>query len=226
MRRIAVIVLLVALLALPALAKDFVATPIADHPGAGHIETHFIEWNLSGAGAPANAQIYEVFVGVNDRVEVDAERWEFDGISGKNLINASWWLVNESADHPSLVVGATNLTGSSLPRSPHGMGFDSRVNPFIISAYNLTAPKAGPPSMHDPIVRLYGGYGWNWHDDKLFGGMQLVVDPRVGFAVMNYQGQPAYLVGFKPTPQSEIHVGWFHGDPLVHVGYNWDLKIF
>ncbi len=221
----AVVVVAVIALALPAVAEDFVATPIADHPGVDNVEAHFIWWDLGGPPGPENAQIYELFAGLTDRLEVDLERWHFKGMDSINVVNFYWWAINESPSHPSLVLGATNLTGQPLPPSPEGWCFDKRVNPFVISAYNLLTP-SGPPRLSDPLVRVYGGYGWNWHDNDPFGGVQIVVSPRVGVAVLNYQGQPAYMVGFKPTARTEIHAGTFHGEWLGHIGwnFNWDLE--
>ena len=222
MKGIVVVVVLCLALTAPVWAENVISMPVADHPGAGNAELHFIYWDLGGPPGPENGQISQFFVGVTDRLEIDLQNWKFQGLDSMNVVDGYYWLVKESPKHPSLVVGATNLFGEDLPPSPEGAGFDNRVSPFVIGAYNIGVP-AGPPTLGDPLVRLYMGFGWRWHDNDPFGGLLFVVDPKVALAVLNYQGQPAYLAAYKPTPRTEIHVGWFHGEPLVHLGWNFDL---
>ena len=101
---------------------------------------------------------------------------------------------------------------------------NAKISPFVLSAYNLNVPD-GPPSLTDPLIRLHLGYGEEIHDDDVFGGVQFLVHPMLGGAVLNYQGQPGYMLTLIPMPGElplEITAGTLQGDEFIRVGYVWN----
>ena len=84
-------------------------------------------------------------------------------------------------------------------------------------------PQGGPPSPNNPLVRLHLGYGTEIHGDKPFGGVQFLLDPHLGGAILNYQGQPAYMLTLIPKPELpfEITAGTLQGEKFLRLGYVW-----
>jgi len=207
------------------LAGDIIAMPTGNLVPPQTAELHYIYWNrepISTPGGPVRdyLNIGEVHAGIVDRLELDALFVNTQGLDDVWELNAYYALVPESREHPSLIVGATNLTEndwlpSSMKTGPQG---DNRVSAFVVSAYNFL-PAAGPPSLNDPLLRLHAGWGENWHENRFFGAAQILVHPQVGFGIFTYQGKPAYLASYKPVPWLELNAGWDQGDPVYHIGY-------
>lgn len=218
-----------------ALAGDIVAMPTGNMMPARTASLGYIYWNTEGQNVPGLGTIggvtnvVELFYGVTDRLELDylwiqPEGWgRLPGTdSSMSELNVYYAAVKEkTGEHPSLIVGATNVTGNKwLPSSsrPNPPRFDDRVSAFILSSYNVLEP-AGPPSWAHPLVRLHLGWGDNWHVNRYFGGVQMMLSPKYGLAVLNYQGQPSYLGAWMPLQGLELNAGWSKGDPLGHVAY-------
>jgi hypothetical protein len=230
------VLILVAVSASFALAGDIVAMPTGNMMSANTVSLGYIYWKTDSVPTPKSIgtvrdyiNVGELFWGVTDRLELDGllinpQGWgkvgEKNDLTELNLYYAA---IKENAQHPSLIVGATNLTCSDwLPSNgkPSPVEGDSRISPFVLSAYNVLTPKAGPPSWESPLVRLHLGWGANWHDNAFFGGAQVMLNPKYGVAVLNYQEQPAYLAAYLPVPGWEVDAGWDKGWPLVHVAYS------
>jgi hypothetical protein len=230
------VLILVAISAQLALAGDIVAMPTGNMEPANTISLGYIYWKTDAVPTPKSVgpvrtyiNVGELFWGVTDRLELDGllvnpEGWGKTGVGEKNdltELNLYYAAVKENAKHPSLIVGATNLTSQDwLPSNdrPSPRQGDNRISPFVLSAYNVLAPK-GPPSWQSPLVRLQLGWGANWSDNAFFGGAQVMLNPKYGVAVLNYQEQPAYLAAYIPCKGWEVDAGWDKGWPLVHVEY-------
>lgn len=210
-------------LAVPVFAGDIVAMPTANMQPAHTAELNYIYWQADTVppmtspygkslflGGPNHANIEEVFVGVTDWLEVDGLHFDIPG--GDNFTEANVYvrLIPETAKHPSLVVGATNITGSNW------VGGSDDVSPFIVGAYNINVP-AGCPTFNDPLVRLQMAWGDKFHDG-FFGGVQAMFTPRFGAAVFNYQGAPSYLGVYTVNKMLELRAGWKSGSPFYSAG--------
>jgi hypothetical protein len=208
---LAVLVLLA--LSLPAWAGDIVDMPTGNMLKANHCEFNYIYWDLDNPPGPApdHAHIFKAFLGITDRLEVDVTVMDLQNVDTFTSVNAYLQVGRESETWGSLIVGATNLLGSKWPT-------DDRVSPFIMSAYNFMTPQGGPPSFKNPLLRGHLGYGSRYHDG-FYGGVQALIHPKVGFAVLNYQHQPSYLMTVSPRRSLEVTVGTKNGDPLVRLGY-------
>jgi hypothetical protein len=236
--RLLLVLTLVAISAHLALAGDIVAMPTGNMMSANTISLGYIYWKTGAAPTPPSIgtvrdyiNVGELFWGVTDRLEIDGLMIQPQGwgkVAPHNdltELNLYYAAIKESPKHPSLIVGATNLTsGDWLPSNgrplPPNRDGDNRISPFVLSAYNVLTPKAGPPSWTSPLVRLHLGWGANWHDNAFFGGAQVMLNPKYGVAVLNYQEQPAYLAAYMPVPGWEVDAGWDKGWPLVHVAYS------
>ena len=214
---------LVALCVPLAFAGDIIAMPTGNMVPAQTAQLHYIYWDTDPVGPPGGLvrnymNIVELHYGVTNRLELDGITVLPQGMDQVTELNAYYTLIPESPAHPSLTVGATNLTGSDwLPSSGRPTG-DDRISCFVVGAYNLWVPQ-GPPSLEHPLLRLHLGAGNNWHEDRLFGGLQMALSPQLGLGAFNYQGQPAYLASYMPWPYLELNAGWDQGTPVYHVGY-------
>jgi len=208
-------------------AGDIVAMPTGNMVPQGQYEAHYIYWDMDSIPTPGGTvrehlNVLEFFAGVTDDLEIDVLSLWPQGLDDIQEVNVYYRVLEETPLKPSLIVGATNVTGENwLPSTerPGPIG-DTRVSPFVLGSYNIMVPQGGPPSLRNPLVRLHLGYGTNFHEDKPFGGMQILVHPALGAGIFNYQGQPVYLVACMPRPDIEIHLGWGQGDPLLHLGYH------
>ena len=205
-------------------AGDIVAMPTGNMVPEGQYEAHYIYWDTNAIPTPGgqvleHINVLEFFYGATDKVEVDFLSVCPQGLDSVQELNLYYKVRDEAFQKPSLIVGATNLTGEDWLPSTDRPGGDARVSPFVLGACNIMVPKGGPPSLRSPLVRLHLGYGINFHEDEPFGGVQILVHPGLGAGIFNYQSQPVYLVACMPTPEIEIHLGWGQGNPLVHLGY-------
>ncbi len=208
-------------------AGDIVAMPTGNMVPKGQYEVHYIYWDTDSIPTPGgqvleHVNVLEFFAGVTDDLEIDILSIWPQGVDDIQEVNVYYRLLEETPLKPSLIVGATNVTGENwLPSKgrPGPLG-DSRVSPFVLGSYNIMVPKGGPPSLRSPLVRLHLGYGINFHEDDPFGGVQILVHPGLGAGIFNYQSEPVYLIACMPTPEIEVHFGWAQGEPLWHLGYH------
>jgi hypothetical protein len=214
MRKLLCLLVLGALvLALPVWAGDILATPTGNMVRANHYEFNYIYWQLNlPPGAPQAAHIFENFVGITDRFELDENIVHLQSVGDFYSTNAYYAAIPETPAHPSLILGANNLFGEDQASG------DSRVSPFILSSYNILVPKGGPPSLTNPVVRLHLAYGWNDCGDYPFGGVQILIHPQFGLAAFNYQHLPAYMAAYQPTDKLALRAGWKNGTPFYSAG--------
>jgi hypothetical protein len=231
--RLLLIAALIAVCTPLALAGDMVAMPTGDSVPAGQVSLNYIYWKQSSPVPALHVREYtdigELFVGVTDRLELDyliaaPNHWSRVANSQYvNEFNAYYTVIKETPKHPSLIVGATNLTGNDwLPSSGRpnpGTGGENRVSPFVVSAYNLLVPKHGPPSWQEPVVRLQMGWGTGFHEDQFFGGVESMIHPKWGFAILDYQVGPAYGIGWRPGKGFSADAAFDRGWPLIHIGW-------
>ncbi|MEN6549550.1 MAG: hypothetical protein ABFE07_26190 [Armatimonadia bacterium] len=201
-------------LAVPAFAGDIVAMPTGNMMAKDAFEFNYIFWDLDTPPGPApdNAQIGEFFYGVTDRLEVDLLTVDVENDHQYTEGNIYYALVKEKPGKPSLIVGATNITGSKW------LG-DDRVSPFYLSAYNIHVPQ-GKPTFNDPLVRVHVAWGDNYHGDAFFGGFQFLFTPRIGAAAFSYNHNPSYVGVYRAGRDLELRTGWKSGSPFYSFGYD------
>jgi hypothetical protein len=211
---IAVVALIVAVgLAVPAFAGDVVDMPTGNMVAKDNLELNYIYWDLEAPvpAAPDYIHIGEAFLGITDWLELDAIVADVEGVDTFIKFNAYARIINEGGPlKPSVILGATNFTGSNWP------GNDD-ASPFILSACNLLVP-SGPPKFTDPLVRAHLAWGTEAHGDRVFGGLQFLVTPQLGGAVFVYQNDMSYVGVYRPFKQWEFRAGFKDTDPFYSVG--------
>jgi len=198
--------------------------PIAILPPEGNLAANVIYWDLDPPVPAANAKFLELYYSVTDRLEVDTiSVWpEGSVIDSGTAVNLAYKVCEQIPKaRPTVVVGAMNLLGDE----DYGL-VDNSASPYIVTAYDAVVPKGGPPSLKNPAIRLHLGYGTKEHDDDFFGGVQAQVCPWGGFAILNYQGDPAYMAtAIAANPKGlEATLGTKAGSWFARVGYQWDLS--
>jgi hypothetical protein len=230
-----IVVGLLLALALPGLAGDIACMPTGNPVAKGKVEFNYTHWDLWPAPhGPGPEEIGEVFVGVTDRLELDLATVHMrDGFpSGmgpggptgftRNVteLNGYLRLIDESPKRPSLILGATNITGTHwLPSASTAPLGNDRISPFVVSSLNLHTPEHGAPSWGDPLVRAHAGWGAGYHEKRAFGGLQIVWTPKFGTAIQNYTGAPAYVAEYHPSCSWCVRFGTFYGRTFESVGF-------
>jgi len=188
-----------------AFAGDTVFMPTGNQVAKGDFEYNFIFVDLdTPQGAPDYAMIHEFFFGLTERLEVDVNVLDLEGNEEDVEINPYFTFVKETDDHPSFIAGTYNLFRTNF-------GGDNRMSPFCLSSYNIFKPAAAP-SLSDPLIRGHFGWGTGQHDSDFFGGVQFLVDPKIGGAVYNYQGDMAFIGVYRPRKCLELRGGTLGGD--------------
>lgn len=217
--RTTIVAALVVALAAPVFAGDIVGMPTGNTVQPREVELNAIWWNQPAKSGPGDyILIGEVFFGVIDRLEVNVLYADVKDVDSYTEVNVYGTLIKETADRPSLIVGATNVFGSDwLPGAARRYETHDDPSFFVVSSYNLAVPP-GPPTPQEPLVRLHAGWADGWYDSRFFAGLQFLVDPRLGGAVVNYKEKPGYMVTWKPLDRVELTFGGLHGTVFYRVG--------
>jgi len=227
-------VLLVVALSAPVFAGDIIAMPTGNSVAPGDFEINAIYWNRPH---DTDALIGEAFFGVFDRLELDVLFADVDNADSYWQLNAYATLIKETATHPSLIAGFTNITGEDWIGGaqfakdvmgpvggtglPLGHSEYDEASFFVLGSYNLAVPEE--IDWQTPFVRLHLGYGDKAHGDQGFGGMQFKVHPRFGGAILNYAAMPAYMLTFQAADWLEATAGVYDGDTFYRLGgfFSW-----
>jgi len=211
----------VALWAWPALAGDIVTMPTANQVGAGDVDLaqYYINYDYP-PGYPEFVYFTTMYVGVTDRIEIDAIYADADKVPSQTILNATVLVASErKGDYADVVVGIRDLSNVMQRLFGPGAGFEP--GPFVAAAKTLNPP-AGPPTAADcPIWRLHLGVGQelglatdpgNMNDHGLFGGIQALVTPTVG-AIALWDGTD-HIAGltYTPDPKGPTYKGGVFGD--------------
>ena len=175
-----------------AMADDIVTMPTANQLKAGEVDVaaYYVKLD-SPAGTPQHADLQTLYVGLTDRIELDALRADVDGDRVSTVLVGSVKLLGETQTVPDLVVGCKNLFGTATTRSP--LENKSKDRSYFISAaktFFVNPLQPGPP-----LVRAHLSLGtadWTLMNEKrhegLFGGLQFLFRPDIG-AVIENDGQ-------------------------------------
>lgn len=215
--------LLVAL-AIPACAMDSLNMPTGNAMKPGTSELNFIYVNQLRKTNPAgqikmdDLRYVKLFTGVTDRLQLDVDHVDIAHADNYTVLNAYYTVIKETPDHPSLIVGAWNLTGADWLGGRDFGGNPDYDDPsfFALGAYNLAKPKK--PTWKTPLVRLHLGWGEGWHDEELFGALQLKFDPRIAAVIQNYKSMPTYIATYQLTDDLQVSAGTMDGNTFWRAG--------
>ncbi len=211
-------------LAVPAVAMDSLNMPTGNGMKAGASELNFIYVNQKQKKNPAgqvkidDMRYTKLFSGVSDRIQIDLDYLDIENAGDYWMLNGYYTVVKETPAHPSLILGATNITGEDWLGGRDFGGNPDYDDPslFALAAYTLAKTKT--PNLKTPVVRLHIGWGDNFHDEEFFGMLQVKVHPRVIGVIQNYKSMPTYVGTYQVTDTVQASVGTMDGNTFYRVG--------
>jgi len=203
-------------------ADDIVTMPTANQLKAGEVDVaaYYIGLDFDpgppGSPSPPDNVLYQtLYVGLTDRIELDAHRADVDGDEESVIVVGSFKLLSESPTRPDMVVGCRNIFETATTNSP--ARDKSKDRSYFLSAaktffFNPAAP--GPP-----LVRLHLSLGtkdWTLFGEErhkgLFGGLQFLFMPYLGAVVQN-DGQDLITgITYMPIGTGLTFKGGTYGD--------------
>ena len=182
-----------------AIADDIVTMPTANQLKAGEVDiaAYYLKLDLpNNMGAPQFVNYQTIYVGLTDRIELDAHRADVDRDRESTLFVGSYKLLGETQTMPDLVVGCRNLTGTAASNNnPGDMNLREKSSD---RSYFVSAAKtffANPLKPGPPLVRVHLSLGtadWTLLGEErhkgIFGGLQFLLRPDIG-AVIENDGQ-------------------------------------
>lgn len=192
--RYAFLIAALLMLAGSVLADDIVTMPTANQLKQGEVDVaaYYLKLDMPNAGphpAPQFVDYQTLYVGLTDRLEVDAHRADVQRDRDATIIVASYKVLGETQALPDVVIGCRNLFGTATTNNPAVKGKSDDQSYFICGAKTLfmNPAKPGPP-----LVRVHVGLGtedWTLLGEVrhrgLFGGLQFLFRPDVGAVVEN-----------------------------------------
>jgi hypothetical protein len=222
--------LLLGLTAGAAVAGDIVTVPTANQLKAGEVDlaAYYIGVDNGSLVEPIQGvgidyvRAQTLYVGVTDRVELDAHRYDVNELGVETIWNATVVLQQEDLSRPIVVLGGRDLSRAY-----------GKASYFVSAAKTLNPPVAGPPT--ETIIRLHLSLGTEDNTlfaeerhEGLFGGLQVLFrpsDPAVG-AIALYDGQDIITgVTFVAEPGwPTLKAGTFGGHWWVGISHTFNTK--
>ena len=182
--RILISGMLFALAAPGLLAYSIVDVPTANQAALHEVNLAYYSLSIKKSLPPTHKDIYVAYSTVAPGLELKYIHVDINnGFGTQDLVNASYKLMPETAKTPDVVIGVKNIFEDDTSPSP-----DEQKRSFYIA----TAKTLNPPSPDEPwhpVVRLHVNYGTKEHRG-LFGGVQIAITPRLGFAAMKITNSP------------------------------------
>lgn len=210
-----------------AFAGDIVTVPTANQVKAGEVDVAGYYLFLDFDKGPQFCRVQTLYVGVTDRIELDAHRYNLDTVKPETVWIASYKLLSQGAEYPvDLVVGARDFADRiGHPALPHEVSY------YLSAARTMNPPAPGTAPVF-PIVRLHLSVGTEdptllgeERHEGIFGGVQALVTPQIG-VVLLHDGQDlvtgvTYTYGPKwPT----IKAGTFGDHTWIGINYTFNVK--
>lgn len=209
--RYASIAIAVMMLAGCAIADDIVTMPTANQLKAGEVDiaAYYLKLDLpNNMNAPQHVNYQTVYVGLTDKIELDAHFADVDRDRQATVLVGSYKLLSETQTVPDLVVGCRNLTGTAASNNNPGdmnLKEKSKDRSYFVSAaktFFADPSKPGPPLLRAHLS--LGTADWTLLGEKrhegLFGGLQFLFRPDLG-AVIENDGQDT-ITGLTYMPKN------------------------
>jgi|LSQX01.1.fsa_nt_gb hypothetical protein len=176
-----------------AVADDIVTMPTANQLKAGEVDVAVYYIKLDNPQpAPQQVHYQTVYVGVTDRLEIDAHFAQVHRDRDSTVLVASYKALSETPKQPDVVIGCRNLTGSKTTNNPSVKNFGKDRSYFVAAAKTFFADNSRPGP---PLLRVHLGVGTADHTlmgevrhRGLFGGLQFLLRPDIGM-VAEHDGQ-------------------------------------
>ena len=203
------------------LADDIVTMPTANQLKAGEVDAAVYYLKLDApksAPNPQHVNYQTVYIGLTDRIELDAHLAQVHRDRDSTVLVASYKALSETKTLPDVVVGCRNLTGTQTTNHPVFKDRSKDRSYFIAGAKTFFADKSKPGP---PLVRAHlalGTQDWTLLGEVrhrgVFGGLQFLFKPDFG-AVAQYDGQDMITgLTFMPKNTGLTIKGGSYGDHL------------
>lgn len=189
-----------------AVADDIVTMPTANQLKAGQVDVaaYYLKLEMPLAAQPQHVNYETVYVGITDRLELDAHIADVDNDRTSTVLVGSYKLLGETKELPDLVVGCRNLTGTATTNNPAIHDRSEKRSYFVSAAKTFFANPAQPGP---PLVRAHLSLGtedWTLLGEVrhrgVFGGLQFLFKPELG-AVIENDGQDT-ITGLTIMPRN------------------------
>jgi len=208
-------------------AADIVTVPTANQLKAGEVDLAAYYLFLDFAKPmPQFVRVQTFYVGVTDRLEIDAHRYDLDTVGPDTVWIASYKVLSETKDLPDLVVGARDFA----EREAHP-AMRQKTSYYVSAAKTLNPPAPGAaPKL--PIWRLHLSLGTedpsllgDLRHDGFFGGVQVLVTPKIGVVALNDGEDLITGVTYTHGPKwPTIKAGTFGDHSWVGINYTFNMK--
>ncbi|MHB9035161.1 MAG: hypothetical protein ACYC64_00740 [Armatimonadota bacterium] len=173
-----------------AFADDIVTMPTANQLKAGEVDMAAYYLGLDAPAAnPQFVQYQTVYVGLTDKIELDAHRSAVDNDETATVLVGSYKLLSETQAKPDLVVGCRNIGGTATTLNPAFRGKSEDRSYFVSAAKTFFLNPMAPGA---PLVRVHMSLGtadWTLLGEKrhqgIFGGLQFLFRPDLGAVIEN-----------------------------------------
>ncbi len=191
--RYAFLVLALLMAAGCAIADDIVTMPTANQLKKGEVDAavYYIKLDTPSV-QPQSVNYQTLYVGLTDKIELDAHRSDVDKDKDSTILVASYKVLDETQKLPDVVIGCRNLAGVTTTNNPILKSRSEKESYFACAAKTFFLNPAKPGA---PLVRVHAALGtedWTLLGEVrhrgLFGGLQFLLRPDIG-AVIENDGQ-------------------------------------
>ena len=196
------------------LGSSIITMPTADvaAPGEANIATYAVNFDGTIPTGDTAMDVHIAYAGIVKNLEIEANVYDYNNSGFKqDFLVATYKVLNEGQYRPQVSVGVKNPNGEIL-------GVTDDPTYFIALVKTLAAPAPGEP--FSPVVRLHLGLGDNVHRG-VFGGLQMLVHPKVGLALLHDAND--VLIALTATPIEKgptLKAGTLGPNPWFGVHYD------
>ncbi|MDH7601622.1 MAG: hypothetical protein QHI38_05670 [Armatimonadota bacterium] len=213
-----------------ALADDIVTMPTANQLKAGEVDAAVYYISLDYPDPqPQFIQYQTLYVGLTDKLELDAHRANVDKDKSSIVLVASYKLLSETASAPDLVFGLRNFNRATTTWNPAAKDKSEDMSAFLSAAKTFFFKPSIPGP---PLVRVHLSLGtkdWTLFGEErhkgLFGGLQFLLTPWLGAVVQNDGTDTITGITIMPKGTGLTIKGGTFGDH-TWVGISWRKDLF
>jgi hypothetical protein len=221
--RIALAVAFVLIAQQMVLGSSIITMPTADvaPPGVVNVAAYAVNFNElpPPPAAPSGMNVFIAYAGIAKNLELEANVYaQKDGFDTLTFFNLTYKVAEQTATMPQISVGVKNLLGEDLGNGDVAPNDDPTY--FVALVKVLSGPAPGEP--FKPVVRLHVGLGNNLHNG-IFGGLQAMLTPQIGLALLSDAESTLISAAFKPSANSPTFKAGTLGDH-TWMGIDYDLK--
>ena len=215
-------------------AYDVITVPTANQLKQGEIElAYYYAFLRKNDPEPEFMQIQTLYVGLTDRLELDAHRYAIDNDETSIILIGNVKLLSEGKHGADVVFGCKNMAGTPTvdnpPFSPVNFRQLSTEQSYYLCAAKTFRLRENQGPARPPFLRVQLGLGSpDWtiglakRHQGIFGGLQYVITPNVLACVFDDSRNIVTAIGYVP-PKTDlmIRAGTFGADWFLGLAYLW-----